>query len=105
MRPAAEVTWSVDVVVEVVVVLGSTAAGRGALSLLLEPGVERGGLHHDRLAAHERMAEAAQLGALERERAEAGGRDVHWVTRPGTMSSLTENCGTKTEWITSSERM
>ncbi len=27
------------------------------------------------------------------------------VTRPGTMSSFCENCGTKTEWITSSERM
>src|SRR3954451_12142179 len=32
---------------------------------------------------------------------------VTWicVTRPGTMSSLTENCGTKTEWMTSSARM
>src|SRR5215470_6134607 len=28
-----------------------------------------------------------------------------WVTSPGTMSSFCENCGTKTEWITSSERM
>src|SRR3954451_3054909 len=27
------------------------------------------------------------------------------VTRPGTMSSLTENCGTNTEWMTSSARM
>ena len=27
------------------------------------------------------------------------------VTSPGTMSSLTENSGTKTEWMTSSERM
>src|SRR5215472_387652 len=32
---------------------------------------------------------------------------VMWsvVTSPGTMSSFCENCGTKTEWITSSERM
>ena len=27
------------------------------------------------------------------------------VTSPGTMSSFCENCGTKTEWITSSARM
>src|SRR5438552_12867140 len=32
---------------------------------------------------------------------------VMWscVTSPGTMSSFCENCGTKTEWITSSDRM
>ena len=32
---------------------------------------------------------------------------VMWscVTRPGTTSSFCENCGTKTEWMTSSERM
>ncbi len=56
--------------------------------------------------AHERVAEAAELGALERERAEARRRDVQLRDEPGDDVLLDcENCGTKTEWMTSSERM
>ncbi len=43
---------------------GAVALGRGRAALVGEPGVERRGLHRDDVERHQRVAEAAEFGAL-----------------------------------------
>ena len=60
-----------------------------------------GGLrHHDRLAAHQRVAEAAELGADHRDRCRArSGVITSLLIWPGTASCFWPNCGTQKEWM------
>ena len=53
------------------------------------------------VAAHERMAEAAELGADDRERAGRVGVITSELVCPGTASCFCENSGTQNEWMTS----